>query len=369
MAVKRKQVKRQQIGLKGAPLDKGYHAFQAYFNYDLDKKIYAEIVKAYVKTKYSKDDAKAILANPDYKYSMFSGLAAGIHWLNLGQELPEQYKHLPEFLDNFFADLIISGKELIQETVEETKQTSNVRVLTPQQRLAIKVNETILREIDSLEDAWLEGKKVSIDLYELFKINNLKGGAVEQVRRYLEPMLAEYKDAYDKSCEQAVESLAHLKRTELKQRVAALEQMLADLDSIKSAAKATRTTRVKKPKAADKQVAKVKYQKEDSTYKLVSVTPLGIVGAMKLYTFNTKTRKLTYYETTSTNGFEISGTSIKNFDPELSTSLLLRKPMDILPIVLKKTQRQIGKALDVLTTKPSVPNGRLNEDTILLRIL
>ena len=369
MAVKRKQVKRQQIGLKGAPIDKGYHAFQAYFNYDLDKKIYAEIVKAYVKTKYGKDDAKAILANPEYRYSMFSGLAAGIHWMNLGQELPEQYKHLPEFLDNFFADLIVSGNELIQQTIEETKKETHVRVLTPQERLAIKVSETILREIDSLEDAWLEGKNVSIDRYELFKIHNLKGGAVEQVRRYIEPMLAEYKDAYEKTCEQAVEGYAHLKKTELKRRVATFEQMLTDLDSIKSAAKATRTTRVKKPKAADKQIAKVKYQKEDSTYKLVSVSPLGIVGAMKLFTFNTKTRKLCYYETTSTNGFEISGTSIKNFDPELSTSMTLRKPEDMLPIVLKKTPRQITKALEQLTTKPTQPNGRLNEDTILLRIL
>lgn len=369
MAVKRKQVKRQQIGLKGAPLDKGYTAFLAYFNYDLDKKVYSEIVKSHIKTTYSKEDATAILANPDYTYSMFSHLAAGIHWTNLGQELPEQYQHMPQFLSNFFADLIQKGKEIIKATVIEEKKESQVRILTPQQRLAIKVSETILREIDSLEDAWLEGKKGSIDLYELFKINNLKGGAVEQVRRYLEPMLAEYKDAYEKTCDQAVEGLAHLKKIELKNRVAILEQMVADLDSIKSAAKATRTTRVKKPKAADKQVAKIKYQKEDSTYKLVSVSPLGIVGAMKLYTFNTKTRRMSYYETTATNGFEISGTSIKNFDPELSTSILLRKPTEILPTLLKKSQRQIDKLLGELTTKPTKPNGRLNEDTILLRVL
>ena len=369
MAVKRKQVKRQKIGIAGAPLDKGYSAFQMYFNYDLDKKAYAEIVKSYVKTEYSTADARAILANPEYKYSMFSGLAAGIHWSSLGQELPDQYKHLPQFLKGFFADLIESGKEILKATIQSEKQETTVRVLTPQQRLAIKVSETILREIDSLEDAWLEGKKPSIDLYELFKINNLKGGAVDQVRRYIEPMLAEYKDAYEKTCEQAVEGYSHLKRTDLKARVAVLEQMVADLDSIKSAAKATRTTRVKKPRAADKQIARVKYKKEDSEYKLVSVNPLGLVGASKLYTFNVKTRKLCYYETTSIGGFEISGTSIKNFDLELSKSLTLRKPDEILPVILSKTARQIGKTLDQLTTKVTQPNGRLNEDTILMRIL
>ena len=369
MAVKRKQVKRQKIGIGGAPLDKGYNAFQMYFNYDLDKKAYADIVKSYVKTEYNTNDARAILANPEYKYAMFSGLAAGIHWLSLGQELPDQYKHFPQFLKDFFADLIDSGKVILKETIQIEKQQSTVRVLTPQQRLANKVSETILREIDSLEDAWLEGKKPSIDLYELFKINNLKGGAVDQVRRYIEPMLAEYRDAYDKTCDDAVEGYKHLKRTDLKARVAVLEQMVADLDSIKSAAKATRTTRVKKPKAADKQVAKIKYKKEDPTYKLVSVSPLGIVGAMKLFTFNTKTRKMCYYETTATGGFEISGTSIKNFDPELSKALTLRKPDEMLPIILKKTPRQVDKALGELTTKVTQPNGRLNEDTILMRIL
>jgi len=369
MAAKRKQIKRQKIGIAGVPLDKGYNAFQMYFNYDLDKKAYAEIVKSYVKTAYNKDDAKAILANPEYRYVMFSGLAAGIHWVSLGQELPDGYKHFPEFLKKFFSDLITSGKQIIKDIAVAEKQETTVRVLTPQQRLANKVSETILREIDSLEDAWLEGKKPSIDLYQLFKVHNLKGGAVDQVRRYIEPMLEEYKDAYNKTCEQAVEGYSHLKRTELKSRVTVLEQMVADLDSIKSAAKATRTTRVKKPRAADKQVASIKYKKEDSEYKLVSVNPLALVGASKLFTFNTKTRKLCYYETTATGGFEISGTSIKNFDPELSKTLTLRKPDEMLPIILKKTPRQVDKALGELTTKVSQPNGRLNEDTILMRIL
>jgi hypothetical protein len=369
MAAKKKQVKRVPVGIAGAPLTKGYTAFLSYFNYDLDRRAYSNIVKSYVNTNYSKENAKAILINPEYAYAMYSHVAAGIHWTNMGQELPEQYSHFFTFLKKFFADLIVSGKKIIRESIEaETKEKAK-RVLTPQQRLARKVSDTILVALDSLEDEWLEGKTTTIDLYELFKINQLKGGAVEQVRQYIEPIHAEYKDAHDKTCEQAVEGYAHLTKKELKRRMIALEQMLTDLDSIKSAAKATRTTRVKKPKAADKQIARVKYQKEDSTYKLVSVSPLGIVGAMKLFTFNTKTRRLTYYETTATGGFEIAGTSIKNFDPDVSTSMTLRKPDEILPIVLKKTPRQITKALGELTTKPSQPNGRLNEDTILLRII
>jgi hypothetical protein len=87
--------------------------------------------------------------------------------------------------------------------------------------------------------------------------------------------------------------------------------------------------------------------------------------------FNTKTRKLTYYFTDATAGFEISGTSIKNFDVEQSTQMTLRanKVDEVLSIVLKKSPTQIGKYLDTLSSKPSTPNGRLNDDTILLRVV
>ena len=64
----------------------------------------------------------------------------------------------------------------------------------------------------------------------------------------------------------------------------------------------------------------------------------------------------------------VSGTTIKNFDKEASRTLTLRKPLDILPTVGKCTPRQLSKLLDDIKTKPAVPNGRLNEDTVLLRV-
>jgi hypothetical protein len=144
--------------------------------------------------------------------------------------------------------------------------------------------------------------------------------------------------------------------------------MLADCDRIRSAAKATRATRVKQPKAADKQVAKVQYKKEDTEFKLVSIPPIKVVGGIRLFTFNTKTRVLSEYLTQDAKGFEISGTSIKNFDKVNSISTKLRKPDVFIPIVLGKTPNQIRKEWTTLTTKTTVPNGRLNGDTILLRV-
>ena len=85
--------------------------------------------------------------------------------------------------------------------------------------------------------------------------------------------------------------------------------------------------------------------------------------------FNTKTRVITEYVTNSAKGFEVSGTTLKNIDTSSSRSTRLRKPDAFLPIILKKTANQINKEWQSLTTKTTVPNGRINKDTVLLRVL
>ena len=88
-----------------------------------------------------------------------------------------------------------------------------------------------------------------------------------------------------------------------------------------------------------------------------------------MYAFNTKNKMVTEYITESPNGFEISGSTIKNFSKDLSRTICLRKPLDFLPIVLQKTPKQINDAWKLLKTKITAPNGRINKDCILLRVI
>jgi hypothetical protein len=53
----------------------------------------------------------------------------------------------------------------------------------------------------------------------------------------------------------------------------------------------------------------------------------------------------------------------------MSRQVKLRKPDEFLPFVLNKTVKQIDTEWKKLTTKSSTPNGRLNNDTILLRVM
>jgi hypothetical protein len=147
------------------------------------------------------------------------------------------------------------------------------------------------------------------------------------------------------------------------------DEGLAASSEVKAAAAATRTPRVPKTRAADKQIARMQFLKSSEEYKLKSISPIQVPGSTRLYTFNEKTRTLSEYVSNSTKGFEVKGTTLINVDPEASRSVRLRKPDQFLAICLTKTFRQVDNEWKKLTTKSSVPNGRINKDTILLRTM
>ena len=356
-----------RAGISAIPMDKGFKVFKWQYHIDADRKEITNSVKSYVKKNFKKSEVTAILANPEYKFYTNSHYGAIAYWLN--NELPEDTRSKDyEFAINKYLNfLVTTGTEILKDKVVE--DVAKIVSISPMERLQKKISDTVMQDLLDLEDQWIDGEKATIDLYKLFQSYSLSGSATLSVRKVVEGWLLDYEDAYHKRDEQAVEGYAHLKRPELNRRIKACQEMLLDLDKIKSAAKAVRKIRVKQPKAADKQVSKVKYLKEDLEFKLASINPIQMVGKVRLYTFNTKTRMLTEYITQSINGFEFSGTSIKNIDNVNSRTVKLRKPDEFLQLVLNKTPKQIDTEWKKLTTKTSVPNGRLNIDTILLRAM
>jgi len=360
--------KRAKFGLPGCPTDKGFPACKYYFQAEVDRKIISDITKGYIREEYSKEDARAILANPEYHFTMYTHLAAAIYWKKVGMELDNVSEPYLNRVKEYYNDLIEPGKEKLGLTTESTEK-KEVKKTNPQELLAQKVWATVMVDIDKLEDEWTEGKKTDIKLYDLFKAHDLKPMAVPVVAKRIERWLSEYDDAFNKNCDQAVEGYSHLPKSELKRRLGVVKGMMADLERIKATKKVTRAPRVPKARAADKQVQRLQYLKECTENKLMSVSPLQVPGSYRLFTFNVKTRIITEYVSSSTSGFEVKGTTINNIDTENSRCTRLRKPEAFLPIALSKTPKQIDNEWKKLTTKTSVPNGRINKDTILLRVM
>jgi len=363
---------RSRTGLAGVPIEKGFNAVKDYFHLHVDKKDCISQMKTWVKKNFPAA-SKYILTNPEYKFTM-THHAATAFWYNndLNKSNDADNNTAKGFLNHLFdkmIPLIDEGKILYEEKQRERKAQSNVITISPQEKLTRKINNTIMQELLELEDKWIDGEDATINIYDRFKYHGLTNTAISHVKPMIEGWLLDYEDAFHKRCDQAVEGYSHLKRSALNHRIKVCQAMLEDLERIRSATKASRNIKIKRPKSIDKQVSKVQYKKEDNDFKIVSINPIQIPTKTRLYAFNTKSKMIIEYVTESPNGFEISGSTIKNISKDLSRTVCLRKPLDFLPIVLQKTPKQINDAWQTLKTKTKVPNGRINKDTILLRIL
>ena len=85
--------------------------------------------------------------------------------------------------------------------------------------------------------------------------------------------------------------------------------------------------------------------------------------------FNTKTRKLSVYRTDSALGIQVKGTTLQNYDPEMSCQKTLRKPAEQLKDLLSAGKIQLRKFMDNIKAVQVEVNGRLNGDTLIVRTI
>ncbi len=132
--------------------------------------------------------------------------------------------------------------------------------------------------------------------------------------------------------------------------------------------KINRKPRAKKVVPADKIVAKLKYKKTDEPLKLVSINPADILGSKELWIYNTKTRKLGKYVAADFNELGVKGASITGFSEANSIQKTLRKPVEQLKEFKAAGKVALRKFLEDIKATDTKLNGRLNEETILLKV-
>lgn len=259
--------------------------------------------------------------------------------------------------------------------IEKTETKKPVKPhINPQTRLENKVGEEILVELEALLDSIIEvqadvspARIPAMNLGNLLRNKNIPGRGVKYVNAWLQKQLAEFKEANDKTDPELVEGYGWLKPAQLRRIIANFEKMLEDAKAHATLKQKDRKPRQTKVKSADKQTSKLKYAINSKEYAIESIDPTRIPFSQKLYIFNVKYRQLTIFVAENATGFSVSGTTIKDFDKKASVTLTLRKPQDILPIILSGTPRKIDNAIAKLKTKTKPANGRCNENVILLR--
>jgi hypothetical protein len=233
-----------------------------------------------------------------------------------------------------------------------------------QQRMDEKAHE-LAGEIDGAIDDFIlsKGKNADFSAKNYLLANSVAAPIAKRIGEFYVSTSKELREAIAGDDKQLVEGYSHLSKRELKKFADFVDQIITDCSQAVQTAKATRAPRKRKPVPLSKQVAKVKYMKEFAELKLKSAKPEDIIGAKEVWIYNTKYRKVQVYK--SDSGLAVKGTTLIGFDVVESKSMTLRKPEDFFK-GLGMTKRPLNAAFKTLKTKPATPNGRINEECIIL---
>jgi len=268
-------------------------------------------------------------------------------------------------------DVIEQGKN-----DKDEEAVAEVKTLVVQPTIQERVKETAYKMTEELEDA-IEGFQMDPDNFDpkAFKVLNLlKGKEVKAAHaRLIKTLysrdLAELELlASGDADEQLKEGYSHRTKKQIRNLIAFYQEIMSACDMLAQEAKVNRKPRKTKVVPKDKLVAKLKYMKSNEPLKLVSINPVDIIGASELWIFNTKTRKLGKYTASEFNTLNVKGTTITNFDEFKSIQKTVRKPEEKLKEFKAAGKVQLRKFLDDINATDTKMNGRINEDTILLKV-
>ena len=335
-----------------------------YYNYYYSQKdCKRHVVKWMQDNQYSKADVSKFVRSPDRALPM---TACALVMAAL-QGMPMREKELT-YLRERLHEAINSDNLEPEEVVADQPAVQAVRAPTIQDRLNEKTAEH-LAHFEALYDEVLAGDAVKPDAFNYLTANTVPQSQIGKFEHLFTVRKGELLVAQERRDEQVEEAYKHYKAADFRRHHAFLDQLLLDLDQYRSVKKATKKARVKRAPNKEKVVSRLKYMKEEKTLKLVSINPVDIVGAQELWVYNTKTRKLYKYVADTLQGpLGVKGTSLTGFDPVKSVGKTLRKPDERLKEFARATKVQLRRFLEDIKATETVGNGRMNSDTVLLKV-
>jgi hypothetical protein len=274
------------------------------------------------------------------------------------------------WLGDQIADIVENSKMDVED--EETE----IKNVVPQISIQERVREATFGMTEEIEDA-IQRWQTDPDNFnpKEFKVLNLlkgkqaKAAHARIIRDFYARDLAELEElASGNADEQLREGYSHRSKKQIRTFIEFLREVNEACTMLMQEAKVTRKPRAKKAVPADKVVAKMKYLKTFEPLKLVSINPTDILGAKELWVYNTKYRKLGRYTAAEYQELNVKGTSITGFDEVRSICKTLRKPEEKLKEFKAAGKVQLRKFLEDINATDARMNGRINEETILLKI-
>ena len=254
---------------------------------------------------------------------------------------------------------------------EETKEVKKVvdvvtaPVVSIQDRMDEKARELAGEIEGAIDEFTLTKGKSTFSAKNYLKSQSVSAPIAKRIGDMYVKLYNELADAINQDDAQLVEGYSNFTKRELKAFHKFVGEIVDDCQQMVQTAKADRAPRKRKPKSPTKLVSKMKFMREFADLGLKSIKPETIIGSSEVWYYNTKYRRVGVYKGEGGNPLSVKGTTIIGFDIKESQQMTLRKPEEFFK-GLALGKRALNNALKKLTTKPSAPNGRINEECILL---
>jgi hypothetical protein len=322
-----------------------------WYNYIYDQDQVRPWIFEYMKrNNYAKDDIAAVRRVAKYKITVTSCSIARI--IMNGNVLPEDV--VSRFHDTI-SKYIAEGRTIVEQA--EAPVAVKKAAPTIQERTQLKIKSLISDCNDAFD---LDN---NLNIYEWLKGKEATVQAANAINEYFSAWISdfEFEDEFE---------TREQKKVRL-QRLKYWQDFVADCDRYCGNKKAikVRKPREKKVKSAVDQVSKMQYQKEYPPLKIMSCHPAEMIGASQVWTYNTKYKKLARYDASGRNGIQVKGTTLIGFDIETSSMKSVRKPELTIKTLLGAGKIVLRKVMDEIKTTETKPTGRLNNDTIILRVV
>lgn len=228
----------------------------------------------------------------------------------------------------------------------------------------------LLTEIDEVIEDMINGdiyKDGKFTFYGWLKEHEAKACHIHVLIEKINKELEEYQLVLKGQDKELLEGYSHLTKKDIQARIKFYTGVIEEAERYMDGAKQSRKPRKLKTITSDMKLKFFVWKKEDIALKITSIHPSKILGAMELYVFDAKYKKLTHFVAKDGKGLDVYRTAIISFNEKETHTYLVgtKKADNILTELQNGGKVSKKKTIGQLKISP-VLSERVNENILLL---
>jgi len=326
-------------------------------NYCATDKNYRKYLEEWIKTNYSSNSKSLVSSLGNTK--KVNPTTASLARMNL-RKFPLSQKHM-KLLEEYIHQITNIKKSKV-------KTQNNTAKVSVQDAMLSQLNP-VFAEIDYFVDEAFGGELLSAKamMNKIFEVGsgNIKGPHTKLIIRHIETYMSEWNAVVSGEDPDLNEGYSFIKARYFKKII---DEFNALIDSLSRHGTSLKTQRISRKRPVDKKkmASKIKYMDNFPELELSSEDPVNIIGADIVWIYDTKKRKLGYYEAEVKNSLYVKGATIYGW--KNSCEKILRKPEEQLVEFKKLRKNQTVNWFNDIRAKCKDMTGRTNSNLIILRV-